>query len=111
MLYDELYLTSATILLNSIKDFFGYVELMWRDELPFAYDPAMKTTPLIWGIDTEAVNAKWIYQSTIDPASYMPPTDLKLIAAATKYWQYIEKTGEPVFLANPWLYADFTAET
>ncbi|KLP16284.1 Uncharacterized protein LW94_1843 [Fusarium fujikuroi] len=123
MSYDELYLASATMLSNSIRDFFGYVELMWRDELPFAYDPATKTTPastlydlstwkqLTRGIDTEAVDAERIHRSTTDPASYTPPTDPKLIAAATEYRQHIEKTGEPVFLANPRLYADFAAET
>ncbi|SCV42390.1 uncharacterized protein FFFS_06570 [Fusarium fujikuroi] len=33
MSYDELYLAFAMMLLNSICDFFGYVELLWRDEL------------------------------------------------------------------------------
>ncbi|KAF5985028.1 hypothetical protein FCOIX_2289 [Fusarium coicis] len=43
--HDELYLASATMLSNSIRDFLGYIELMWRPELPFDYDPATRATP------------------------------------------------------------------
>ncbi|KAF5985921.1 hypothetical protein FCOIX_1795 [Fusarium coicis] len=35
--HDKLYLASATMLSNSIRGFLGYIKLMWRPELPFAY--------------------------------------------------------------------------
>ncbi|KAF5567438.1 hypothetical protein FNAPI_663, partial [Fusarium napiforme] len=121
--HDERYLASATILSNSVRDFFGYIELMWRPELPFAYDPATRTTPpstfydvstwkqLVQGIDTEPIDAERIYRRTTDAALHVEPTDPASIAAADEYRRHIEATNEPLFLAHPRLYADYAAET
>lgn len=123
MSFDELYLASATILSNSIRDFFGYVELMWRKELPFGYDPATQTTPastfydmstwrqLTEGLDVPPFDAERIYRSTEDASLYTPPTDEKSVAAAEHYRRHIESTHEPVFLAHPRLYRAFATES
>ncbi|KAM0502726.1 hypothetical protein ACHAP8_003556 [Fusarium lateritium] len=115
--YEAIIIASATILSNHVRDFYGYIELIWDKDLPFSWDNATSKkaetwydiatwTKLVRGINTPDIDADRIYRATEDEMDEQPATPQQ-IRKAGEYRAHIKETGEPIFLMNPQLFYAF----
>ncbi|CAG1987119.1 unnamed protein product [Fusarium graminearum] len=92
MEYDAIMIASATILSNHIRDFYGYIELIWDKDLPFSWDDCTSEKAGTW---------------TKDKVVVPPNLTARQIQREEEYRRHIKDTGEPLFLMNPQLFYSF----
>ncbi|KAM0381384.1 hypothetical protein ACHAPY_004534 [Fusarium culmorum] len=118
MEYDAIMIASATILSNHVRDFYGYIELIWDKDLPFSCDDCTSEKAGTWydiatwkkltqGYDTEDIDAGRIFRRTKDKMVVPPNLTARQIQREEEYRRDIKDTGEPLFLMNPQLFYSF----
>ncbi|KAF0642567.1 hypothetical protein FPSE5266_10515 [Fusarium pseudograminearum] len=110
-------IASATILSNHVRDFYGYIELIWDKDLPFSWDDCTSEKAATWydtatwekltqGHDAEGIDAGRIFRRTEDVI--VPPNlTTRQIQREEEYRRHIKETGDPLFLMNPQLFYSF----
>lgn len=111
--YDAIMIASATILSNHVRDFYGYIELIWDKDLPFSWDSATSAAKadtwydiatwkkLVQGYDTEEIQADRIFRATEDYELSAPPEQTtRQILRVQEYTEHIRSTNEPLFLIS-----------
>ncbi|KAL4725500.1 hypothetical protein ACLX1H_007649 [Fusarium chlamydosporum] len=100
--YDAIMIASATILSNHVRDFYGYIELIWDKDLPFSWDSATSAAKadtwydiatwkkLVQGYDIEEIQADRIFRATEDYELSAPPEQTtRQILRAQEYTEHI----------------------
>ncbi|RBR22131.1 uncharacterized protein FIESC28_04636 [Fusarium coffeatum] len=119
--YKAIMLASATVLSNHVRDFYGYIELIWDKDLPFDWNSSTSMAKadtwydigtwkrLTQGQDTEEIESGRIYRDTEDEDTDKPVPTARQIRRNQEYTEHIKKTGEPIFLMNPKLFYSFSS--
>ncbi|KAJ4133488.1 hypothetical protein NW768_005074 [Fusarium equiseti] len=118
--YDAIMLASATILSNHVRDFYGYIELIWDKDLPFDWDPSTSVKADTWydigtwkrltqGKDAPEIESGRIYRDTEDERTDGPPKTIRQLERYRHYSDHIRATGEPLFLMNPKQFFGFSS--